>query len=64
MNLVTWSFPTTIVFGVGALSTLADHVKRVGGRGPLRRRACWLLSGSARDFRSVHAPGTPDGSAK
>jgi 4-hydroxybutyrate dehydrogenase len=31
MNLVTWSFPTTIVFGVGALSTLADHVKRVGG---------------------------------
>src|SRR5580692_12062941 len=31
MNLVTWSFPTTIVFGVGSLSTLADHVKRVGG---------------------------------
>jgi len=29
MNLVTWSFPTTIVFGAGALSTLADHVKRV-----------------------------------
>jgi alcohol dehydrogenase class IV len=31
MNLVTWSFPTTIVFGAGALSTLADHVERVGG---------------------------------
>jgi alcohol dehydrogenase class IV len=31
MNFVTWSFPTTIVFGVGSLSTLADHVKRVGG---------------------------------
>ncbi len=31
MNLVTWSFPTTIVFGVGSLSTLADHVKRVSG---------------------------------
>jgi len=29
-NLVTWSFPTTIVFGVGALATLADHVKRLG----------------------------------
>jgi len=32
MSLVTWSFPTTIVFGPGALATLADHVKRVGGR--------------------------------
>lgn len=31
MNLVTWSFPTTIVFGVGALSTLSGHVKRMGG---------------------------------
>jgi alcohol dehydrogenase class IV len=28
--LVTWSFPTTIVFGAGAVSTLADHVKRTG----------------------------------
>jgi alcohol dehydrogenase class IV len=31
MNFVTWSFPTTIVFGVGSLSTLAAHVKSVGG---------------------------------
>jgi 4-hydroxybutyrate dehydrogenase len=31
MNLVTWSFPTTIVFGPGALASLADHVKRIGG---------------------------------
>jgi alcohol dehydrogenase class IV len=31
MNLVTWSFPTTIVFGAGAASVVADHVKRVGG---------------------------------
>jgi 4-hydroxybutyrate dehydrogenase len=31
MNLVTWSFPTAIVFGVGALATLGDHVKRLGG---------------------------------
>ena len=29
--LVTWSFPTTIVFGAGALATLPDHVKRIGG---------------------------------
>jgi 4-hydroxybutyrate dehydrogenase len=32
MQLVTWSFPTTIVFGNGALETLADHVRRVGGK--------------------------------
>jgi alcohol dehydrogenase class IV len=31
MNPVTWSFPTTIVFGAGAASVVADHVKRVGG---------------------------------
>lgn len=31
MSLVTWSFPTTIVFGDGALSALGDHVKRVKG---------------------------------
>ncbi len=30
--IVTWSFPTTIVFGAGALATLADHVKRIGGK--------------------------------
>jgi 4-hydroxybutyrate dehydrogenase len=29
---VTWSFPTTIVFGAGAVRTLADHVKRIGAR--------------------------------
>jgi alcohol dehydrogenase class IV len=32
MSTVTWSFPTTVVFGNGSLSTLADHVKRVGGK--------------------------------
>ena len=30
MQTVTWSFPTTIVFGSGALATLPDHVKRLG----------------------------------
>ncbi len=28
---VTWSFPTTIVFGAGSLAALPDHVKRIGG---------------------------------
>ena len=28
---VTWSFPTTIVFGVGAVTTVAQHAKRAGG---------------------------------
>src|SRR5208283_5206306 len=32
MSIVTWSFPTTIVFGAGSLATLADHAKRFGGR--------------------------------
>jgi alcohol dehydrogenase class IV len=32
MSLVTWSFPTTVVFGAGALSALPDHVKRASGR--------------------------------
>ena len=31
MSLVRWSFPTTIVFGAGAVSQLPDHVKRLGG---------------------------------
>ncbi len=31
-SLVTWSFPTTIVFGVGAVATVGDHVKRLGAR--------------------------------
>jgi alcohol dehydrogenase class IV len=30
--LVTWAFPTTVVFGVGAVSTLADQVRRIGAR--------------------------------
>lgn len=29
---VTWSFPTTIVFGVGAVRVVADHVKRAGAQ--------------------------------
>jgi alcohol dehydrogenase class IV len=32
MSIVTWSFPTTVVFGNGALSTLADYVHRAGGK--------------------------------
>ena len=32
MSTVTWSFPTTVVFGNGSISTLADHVRRVGGK--------------------------------
>lgn len=31
MSIVTWGFPTTVVFGNGALSVLGDHVKRVKG---------------------------------
>jgi alcohol dehydrogenase class IV len=31
-DLVTWSFPTTIVFGAGAVATVADQVKRIGGK--------------------------------
>ena len=30
MSIVTWSFPTTIVFGNGSISTLPDHVRRIG----------------------------------
>lgn len=30
MSIVTWSFPTTIVFGAGALASLADHVRKAG----------------------------------
>jgi alcohol dehydrogenase class IV len=32
MSTVNWSFPTAIVFGNGAISTLADHVHRAGGK--------------------------------
>ncbi len=32
MELSTWSFPTTIVFGEGALATLADRIKVLGAR--------------------------------
>lgn len=31
-SLVTWAFPTTVVFGVGAVGTVADHVKRIGAK--------------------------------
>jgi 4-hydroxybutyrate dehydrogenase len=31
-SLVTWSFPTTIVFGAGAVSAVGEHVKRLGER--------------------------------
>jgi alcohol dehydrogenase class IV len=35
MPLTTWSYPTTIVFGAGALAVLPDHVKRLGAKRPL-----------------------------
>jgi alcohol dehydrogenase class IV len=31
-SLVTWSFPTTIVFGAGAVRVVGDHVKRLGAK--------------------------------
>jgi 4-hydroxybutyrate dehydrogenase len=31
MSLVTWAFPTTIVFGAGALGALPEQVRRAGG---------------------------------
>jgi alcohol dehydrogenase class IV len=31
-STVTWAFPTTIVFGNGAVRTVADHVKRIGAK--------------------------------
>ncbi len=31
MSIVTWSFPTTVVFGNGAISKLGDHVRRASG---------------------------------
>jgi alcohol dehydrogenase class IV len=31
MSFVTWSFPTTVVFGNGSLSVLGDPVRRVKG---------------------------------
>ena len=39
MALVTWSFPTTIVFGAGALATLPDHAKTHRQDARARRRA-------------------------
>ena len=35
MALTTWSFPTTIVFGPGALSALPAHAKRLNSKRPL-----------------------------
>jgi 4-hydroxybutyrate dehydrogenase len=32
MSTVTWGFPTTIVFGAGAVQSVADHVKRIGAK--------------------------------
>src|SRR5260370_41279347 len=30
--LVTWAFPTAVVFGAGAVSTVATHIKRIGAK--------------------------------
>ena len=32
MSIVTWSFPTTVVFGNGSISVLAEHVRRASGK--------------------------------
>ena len=32
MSIVTWSFPTTVVFGNGSVSVLGDHVRRALGK--------------------------------
>jgi alcohol dehydrogenase class IV len=32
MSLSVWSFPTTIVFGVGAVRTVATHVQNIGAK--------------------------------
>ena len=32
MSIVTWSFPTTVVFGNGSISVLADYVRRAAGK--------------------------------
>ncbi|MBX3204646.1 MAG: iron-containing alcohol dehydrogenase [Labilithrix sp.] len=32
MSTVTWSFPTTVVFGNGSISVLGDHVRRASGK--------------------------------
>ncbi len=32
MSIVTWSFPTTIVFGNGSVTALGDHVRRASGK--------------------------------
>jgi len=34
-EIVEWSYPTCISFGVGALSTLPSHARRLGMKGPL-----------------------------
>ncbi|MDP9034100.1 MAG: iron-containing alcohol dehydrogenase [Myxococcota bacterium] len=31
-SLVTWAFPTTVVFGAGAVQTVASHVARIGAK--------------------------------
>jgi alcohol dehydrogenase class IV len=30
--MVTWSFPTIIVYGAGSIRSIADHAKRIGGK--------------------------------
>ncbi len=35
MSLVSWSFPTTIVFGAGSLKALPDHAARIKGTSAL-----------------------------
>ena len=32
MSNVTWSFPTTIVFGNGSINSLGDHIQRIGAK--------------------------------
>src|SRR5689334_15359648 len=30
MGLTRWGFPTTIIFAIGAVNTVAEHAKRLG----------------------------------
>src|SRR2546425_472301 len=40
MSLVTWSFPTTIVFGAGAIKTVVNYAKKFGGPSPRALIVC------------------------
>jgi len=61
MSIVTWGFPTTIVFGAGAIANLGDHVKRIGAsRALVVADAGVVKAGIAEKVRKVlEAAGIP-----